>query len=101
MGQPIFEIYNSDESLQISLTSRLTKYLGSVSITSTVAGSIADSRLLQGTPWFVFTGPNEQAQSRATLPDVTFSNGSMQWTAGIGTATAMVIAYGIYSNGAN
>lgn len=101
MGSPVFELYNADGTLQLNLASRLTKYLGSVTITSTVAGSISDPRLLQGTPWFVYTGPNEQAQARATVPDVVFSGSTMSWSAGIGTATTMIIAYGIYSNGSN
>lgn len=102
MGQPVFEIYNADGSLQINLASRLTKYLGSIEINLNASGSLVDSRFLEGTGWYSCL--NVDTNFRDNMPPVvTFSDSTMTWTRGSFGAAYIpaTLVYGVYSNGSN
>lgn len=99
MGTPVFEVYNADGSLQMNLASRLTKYLGSVRV-GTSAGSLTDPGLAQGTPWYLFAGEAQTRLRMWPLPEITFANQTMYWTASA-PEEQMVVLYGVYSNGSN
>lgn len=102
MGQPVFELYNSDGTLQINLASRLTKYLGAISVNLLVSGSHSDQELRGGTPWSYVYLPQGYNPAVFKNPVITFSDGVMTWTSPVGGGVTMgTIVYGVYSNGAN
>lgn len=103
MGQPVFEVYNADGSLQMNLSSRLTKFLGAFTFDLAVSGSLVDPILQQGTPWYCCLAETDNYAQGSLLPVVTFSGSTMHWerrafgsTGGLGT-----LIYGVYSNGSN
>lgn len=102
MASPVFEVYDAGGVLQLNLSSRLTKYLGSVVMT-TLTGSITDPRVTQGTPFYILSGTIEFQARRWALPTVTFDNNGLSWTGGSvsGEPESINLIYGIYSNGSN
>lgn len=103
MGSPVFEIYNADGSLQLNLSSRLSKNLGSIAIQLSVSGSIYDENLKMGTPWYCCFSASEATAAGTFLPEISVSNGTLTWTSNFfGTTNlAGTIIYGVYSNGVN
>lgn len=71
-----------------TISDRLTRVLGIVS-TSTASGSVTDSRLTNGTPWFAIQAPTWEANGKV----VSFSGDTMSWTSGNFSGN---IVYGIY-----
>ncbi len=102
MGAPVFELYNADGTLQINLASRLTKFLGSLTINLNAAGSIVDSRLLEGTGWYACLNTDTNFRDNIT-PSVSFSGNTMSWSQGSYGAGYYpgTLIYGVYSNGSN
>lgn len=103
MGRPIFELYNSDGTLQLNLASRLTKYLGSVQTSAQASGSISNGYLGSGTPWHSVSMESDNYSTGGIPPNVSFSGTTMSWVpdAQASANSPCTIIYGIYSNGAN
>ncbi|WP_430448205.1 MAG: hypothetical protein ACQZ2J_15680 [Pseudomonas piscis] len=98
-----FDVYNADGTLQMDLASRLTRVLGVVDVNIAVDGSLNNSELLNGTPWFVITIESGTFDAGGLLPTVKFSGATLTWTRnmfGVGNYPARLI-YGVYSNGSN
>ena len=100
---PKFELFRPDGSLEMNLASRLTKFLGSVSINLNQSGSLVNPDLLIGTPWYVCFSEADNFSQGSYVPNITFSGDTMTWTrTSSGTAFfAGTILYGVYSNGQN
>ena len=96
----IFELYNPDGTLQLDLASKLSKYLGSVSIVRGTAGSITDNDLLEGEPWHTYLGTSSNFRDNMP-PTISFSGNQMSWSGGGGPVESAIIIYGVYSNGGN
>lgn len=103
MAGPIFEVYNADGSLQMNLSSRLSKFLGSITIELGASGSIYDDNLKLGTPWHCCVSAQEATAGGTFLPDISVSNGTLTWNRNFFGSTNLLatIIYGVYSNGVN
>lgn len=87
---PIFELYNADGSLQLDMSSRITKVLSFQRITT--AGSFSNVGFSQGTMFYAFT--LETATSTFTgFPVITQSGNTVSWTA---PPVPMYLLLGIY-----
>lgn len=98
---PVFEIYNPDGTLQISLSSRLTKYLGVVTLTGSSSITVTNDKLKQGTPWFyICVSVNNNARGYVN-PTVSFGTESISCSVQARADSVINVVYGIYSNGSN
>lgn len=98
---PIFELYNADGSLQMDLSSKLSKYLGAINVNLSASGSHTDADLSKGTPWYYVCIPSSVNVRGFRNPSVSFSGGVMSWASETNFVTMGAIIYGIYSNGSN
>ncbi len=89
---PRFILRNPDGTVQLDLSKRVTKFLGSI-ITGSSGGSISVPGFLEGTP-FYFTFPNQNAEA-VGAPAVTISGTTLSWLGDVSTSGTR-IGYGIY-----
>lgn len=87
---PVFELYNADGSLQLDISSRITKVLYFQRITA--AGSFANAGFSRGTMFYALT--LEQANWSFTgYPTVTQNGVTVSWTA---PPVPMFLVLGVY-----
>lgn len=87
-----FLVRNADGTVQLDLSSRITKFLGTVTVTLG-SGSISVPGFAAGRA-FYFTFPSVDGINR-TAPDVTISATTLSWTATANSAGTQ-IGYGIF-----
>jgi hypothetical protein len=85
---PTFELYNADGSLQLDLSSRITKVLGMQYITA--AGSLSHAGFASGTLFYAF---NLAGNTRPGYPTVTQNGNTISWTAPV---SPVFMTYGTY-----
>lgn len=98
-------IYDSSGNIMLDATSRLTKYLGTLSI-GTTDGSYADARLGEGDFWYVTLKLNDYKKCYGMknkftefLPEITREGNTIKWTYTNQDATyrtGLTIMYGVY-----
>lgn len=87
-----FLLRNADGTVQLDLSSRITKFLGTVTATLG-SGSISVPGFAAGRA-FYFTFPNSDDANRIA-PNVTISGTTLSWTTTVNSAGAR-IGYGIF-----
>ena len=88
------EVLDSSSNVIFSVTSSLSRVLGTQTLTSNVPGSLSDSRLSTGNVfWSAMPAQNGQTYS----PQITYnpSTNTISWTWPLGGATHFMI-YGVY-----
>ena len=98
-------VYDKDGNIMLDATSRLTKYIGTLSI-GTTDGSYTDDRLREGDFWYVTLKLNDYKKcygmkNRFTefLPEITRAGNTIKWTYTNQDATyrtGLTIMYGVY-----
>lgn len=98
-------IYDKDGNIMLDATSRLTKYLGTLSI-GTTNGSYTDERLREGDFWYVTLKLNDYKKCYGMknkftefLPEITREGNTIKWTYTENDATyrtGLTIMYGVY-----
>ena len=98
-------IYDKDGNIMLDATSRLTKYLGTLSI-GTTDGSYTDERLREGDFWYVTLKLNDYKKCYGMknkftefLPEITREGTTIKWTYTESDATyrtGLTIMYGVY-----
>ena len=98
-------IYDKDGNIMLDATSRLTKYLGTLSI-GTTDGSYTDNRLGEGDFWYVTLKLNDYKKCYGMknkftefLPEITREGTTIKWTYTESDATyrtGLTIMYGVY-----
>lgn len=98
-------IYDKDGNIMLDATSRLTKYLGTLSI-GTTDGSYTDDRLREGDFWYVTLKLNDYKKCYGMknkftefLPEITREGTTIKWTYTESDATyrtGLTIMYGVY-----
>lgn len=98
-------IYDKDGNIMLDATSRLTKYLGTLSI-GTTDGSYTDDRLGEGDFWYVTLKLNDYKKCYGMknkftefLPEITRAGNTIKWTYTESDATyrtGLTIMYGVY-----
>lgn len=98
-------IYDKDGNIMLDATSRLTKYLGTLSI-GTTDGSYTDDRLGEGDFWYVTLKLNDYKKCYGMknkftefLPEITREGTTIKWTYTESDATyrtGLTIMYGVY-----
>ena len=98
-------IYDKDGNIMLDATSRLTKYLGTLSI-GTTDGSYTDARLGEGDFWYVTLKLNDYKKCYGMknkftefLPKITREGTTIKWTYTESDATyrtGLTIMYGVY-----
>lgn len=98
-------IYDKDGNIMLDATSRLTKYLGTLSI-GTTDGSYTDERLREGDFWYVTLKLNDYKKCYGMknkftefLPEITREGNTIKWTYTESDATyrtGLTIMYGVY-----
>jgi hypothetical protein len=86
---PTFELYNADGTLQLDLSSRITKVLGTLYITG--AGSLSNAGLAAGTLFYVFNVTGQYI--KPGYPTITQNGTTISWTA---PPSPVHMTYGIY-----
>lgn len=98
-------IYDVNGNIMLDATSRLTKYLGTLSI-GTADGSYTDDRLQEGDFWYVTLKLNDYKKCYGMtnkftefLPEITREGNTIKWTYTESNATyrtGLTIVYGVY-----
>ena len=98
-------IYDKDGNIILDATSRLTKYLGTLSI-GTTNGSYTDDRLREGDFWYMTLKLNDYKKCYGMtnkftefLPEITREGNTIKWTYTESDATyrtGLTIMYGVY-----
>ena len=98
-------IYDKDGNIMLDATSRLTKYLGTLSI-GTTDGSYIDDRLGEGDFWYMTLKLNDYKKCYGMtnkftefLPKITREGNTIKWTYTESDATyrtGLTIMYGVY-----
>lgn len=98
-------IYDANGNIMLDATSRLTKYLGTLSI-GTTDGSYTDERLREGDFWYVTLKLNDYKKCYGMknkftefLPEITREGTTIKWTYTESDATyrtGLTIMYGVY-----
>lgn len=98
-------IYDKDGNIMLDATSRLTKYLGALSI-GTTDGSYTDDRLREGDFWYVTLNLNDYKKCYGMtnkftefLPKITREGNTIKWTytnQDTTYRTGLTIMYGVY-----
>jgi hypothetical protein len=92
------EVYNASGVLRLSLTDRITRYIGT-QYTGTADGAISDPALALGEPWFLVTPNGDGANVAKAEPSVSISGTTLSWSFG-GLAPIsrlpIFIAYGVF-----
>lgn len=98
-------IYDKDGNIMLDATSRLTKYLGTLSI-GTTDGSYTDERLREGDFWYVTLKLNDYKKCYGMknkftefLPEITREGTTIKWTyteSDTTYRTGLIIMYGVY-----
>ena len=98
-------IYDKDGNIMLDATSRLTKYLGTLSI-GTTDGSYTDDRLREGDFWYVTLKLNDYKKCYGMknkftefLPEITREGTTIKWTYTESDSTyrtGLTIMYGVY-----
>ena len=98
-------IYDVNGNIMLDATSRLTKYLGTLSI-GTTDGSYTDNRLQEGEFWWVTLRLNDYKKCYGMtnkftefLPEITREGNTIKWTYTESNATyrtGLTIVYGVY-----
>lgn len=98
-------IYDKDGNIMLDATSRLTKYLGTLSI-GTTDGSYTDERLGEGDFWYVTLKLNDYKKCYGMknkftefLPEITREGTTIKWTyteSDTTYRTGLTIMYGVY-----
>lgn len=98
-------IYDKDGNIMLDATSRLTKYLGTLSI-GTTDGSYTDSRLQEGEFWFATFKLNDYKKCYGMtekftefLPEITRQGNTITWkytNQDTTYRTGLTIMYGVY-----
>lgn len=98
-------IYDKNGNIMLDATSRLTKYLGTLSI-GTTDGSYTDERLREGDFWYVTLKLNDYKKCYGMknkftefLPKITREGNTIKWTYTESDATyrtGLTIMYGVY-----
>lgn len=98
-------IYDKDGNIMLDATSRLTKYLGTLSI-GTTDGSYTDDRLQEGDFWYMTLKLNDYKKCYGMtnkftefLPEITREGNIIKWTYTEKDATyrtGLTIMYGVY-----
>ena len=98
-------IYDKDGNIILDATSRLTKYLGTLSIGAT-NGSYTDDRLREGDFWYMTLKLNDYKKCYGMtnkftefLPEITREGNTIKWTYTESDATyrtGLTIMYGVY-----
>lgn len=98
-------VYDKDGNIMLDATSRLTKYLGTLSI-GTTDGSYIDDRLGEGDFWYMTLKLNDYKKCYGMtnkftefLPKITREGNTIKWTYTESDATyrtGLTIMYGVY-----
>jgi hypothetical protein len=86
------QVFDAAGNLEIDVTTRLTRILGSATVNST--GSVDVPEFAEGSPWYVVTVDPTTPYAE---PGITFSGTALSWDYGGATFRATVtIIYGVY-----
>lgn len=88
---PVFELYNADGSLQLDLSSRITKLLGSLEISQ--AGSFYSEGFSKGTLFYLFSPSRFGFANWTRYPTITLSGNTLSWTA---PEAPCIFIFGVY-----
>ena len=98
-------IYDSSGNIMLDATTRLTKYIGTLSI-GTSDGSYTDDRLQEGEFWYMTLKLNDYKKCYGMtnkftefLPEITREGNTIKWTykeSDITYRTGLTIMYGVY-----
>lgn len=90
------QIFDAQGNLIMDVTDRLSRVLGVVT-TNAVAGSLVNADLTSGTPYHINSNADGTVVNQQDAECVvTFSDTTMSWTYGAGTARDTEIIYGVY-----
>lgn len=87
------QIWDDSGVLKLDVTDRLTRVLGEFD-TGTVNGSISDTNLSQGSPWYISPVPLGFVNEASFT--VSFTLSSISWSFGSGTGINRKITYGVF-----
>lgn len=99
-----FQTFNADGSLDVDVSSRLPRFLGSVSIsTSQTSGRVYNSGINANTDiWWFLLGATTNFSAADTssptyeYPTITKGNGYLEWSFPTGRALSCTLLYGVY-----
>lgn len=91
------QVWDENGQLEVDVTSRLTRIIGSFTTTEgvNVSGSVVDDRLLDGQPWYVI---QQTPSSRPWLPIISISGNTISWSSrgGSSVTRSVNVVYGVY-----
>ena len=89
------QCFDNNGNKVLDVTDRLTRVLGTFD-TGTSNGSISDTNLANGIPWYI-TQNSAEAKWYGKAPfSVNISSNNISWTFGDGTIVSRKIIYGVY-----
>ncbi len=99
-----FQTFNADESIDVDVTDRLPRFLGSVAIsTSQTSGRVYNAGINEYTDiwWFLIGATTNFSAAEASsptyeYPTITKGNGYLEWSFPKGRALSCTLLYGVY-----
>ena len=89
------QVFDENGNMTLDVTDRLTRVLGEFQ-TGKVSGSITDSNLSSGIPWYIIKNSSDGRGYKYAPFLITFTSNGASWTFGSGTIVSKNITYGVY-----
>jgi hypothetical protein len=92
------EVFNESGALRLSITDRITRYIGT-QFTGSNDGAIVAPALSLGTPWFLVTPNGSGSNTGRVEPSVSITGTTLSWSFGglpVNMRMPIYISYGVY-----
>ena len=89
------EIIGPDGTVELTISDRITRILGEVSMTGGTAGSVTNAGLSTGTPFF-WVSKNASSGYFVESPSISVAGTTLSWTWPYGGGGSFKLVYGVF-----